>query len=122
MPKRKTGRISAADCILDERQGARGPEYLIRWSNYSPRHDSWSCHVTPPLLSAWTKRRRVRKWSKMLPAQKIVQVRGRKGQREYLVKFYGSSVLEWTAHVSEGLMRDFVLNTLNNRKTRRMTR
>ena len=24
MPKRKTGRISAADCILDERRGARG--------------------------------------------------------------------------------------------------
>tara|TARA_B100000405_G_scaffold135583_1_gene94774 strand:- start:6284 stop:6760 length:477 start_codon:yes stop_codon:yes gene_type:complete len=100
-------RVFPVDFILAERSRKNKTEFLLRWTNYTPRFDSWSSEVSDDLLQSWRKRRRVRKWSKMLPAESIRKVRGCGTSKEFLVKFEGSNRLEWTSFVNSELLRDF---------------
>ena len=104
-PQDNVNAMDAADCVLDERTRRGKTEYLLRWTGYSAEHDSWTPRITPALKVIWEKRRRHRRWTRLLAALRIVRVRGSRGQREYLVKFRGFRELEWTPFVSAGLLQ-----------------
>lgn len=104
-PQDHVDAMDAADCVLDERTRRGKTEYLLRWTGYSAEHDSWTPRITPALKVMWEKRRRHRRWTRLLEALRIVRVRGGRGQREYLVKFRGFRELEWTPFVSAGLLQ-----------------
>ena len=104
-PQDNVNDMDAADCVLDERTRRGKTEYLLRWTGYSAEHDSWTPRITPALKVMWEKRRRHRRWTRLLKALRIVRVRGGRRQREYLVKFRGFRELEWTPFVSVGLLQ-----------------
>lgn len=37
----KKPKLSDVEKILDSRNGPKGKEYLLKWKNYSPKHNSW---------------------------------------------------------------------------------
>ena len=41
--------------LLDERRGADGAAFLVRWAGYAPEHDTWEpeCHVVPHLVASF---------------------------------------------------------------------
>ena len=109
--------MHSADYILDERKKSGRREFLIRWTNYSARFDSWSHEVTQALMKTWKRRQSNRKWSKMLPADSIQKTRGSGIYKEFLVKFCEGNELQWTPFVSQTLIDDWA-----GKRHRRMCR
>lgn len=120
--KQKRGYYYAAEQILEERRSAAGPEYLIRWQGYKPRHDSWSKEVTTGLLKTWTGKQKTRRWSKLILAEKILRDRGKGEQREFLVKFLDFEEPEWTIFVSESLLLSWENKHRKKHKKEKSTR
>tara|TARA_Y100000389_G_scaffold15396_1_gene13638 strand:- start:36743 stop:37078 length:336 start_codon:yes stop_codon:yes gene_type:complete len=103
--------MHSADYILDERKKSGRREFLIRWTNYSARFDSWSDEVSQGLMQTWERRRGRRKWSKMLPADSIQKTRGSGIHKEFLVKFCEGNELQWTPFVSQTLIDAWAAKT-----------
>lgn len=97
--------LHPADQVLEERIRNNRREFLVRWTGFTARHDSWTPKITPCLQRMWEKSKRHRRWTKLIPATSILQVRGKSRWREYLVKFRGIQEPEWTPFATHCLIK-----------------
>lgn len=98
----------AADFVIAERINHKRKQYLIRWTGFSCKHDSWSSEITPDLALDWKKHaHRTRKWTRFLQADKVLAERGQGTQSEFLVKFKDYPLPEWTYFINDHLKQEW---------------
>lgn len=87
--------------VLDECKIGSETYYLVRWTGFPPSHDSWTKEITRPLFLDWKRKKRPRKWSKMMRFERILKKRKIGSRTEYLIQWTNKrhADISWTPFV-----------------------